>query len=419
MSTRTIKLTTDMRTVLRVTRAISAERDLTRLLDLIVQSTSQLVGADRTTLFIVDEARRELWSKVAEGSGTISLPIGKGIAGAVAESGRTVNIPDAYRDDRFDPANDQRTGYRTHSILCMPMISHDGRTVGVIQALNKDGGLPFDSDDEHLLAALCSQGAICIDRNQLVERDMQRRELERDMTIARAIQQSLLPNELPAFSGWRLAHFQQPCDATGGDYHDVIVAGDGSWCDLIVGDVSGHGIGAALMMSSARAFLLGLYEQPYPSADRMSRLNRLLERDMADDTFMSAILVRLTNAGGASFVSAGHEPPFVYRAGADRFDTYEDTGALLGIIDDETYEEHAVSSLDQGDLMLLCTDGIFEAPHHETGEEWGLDRLYDCIRSYAPGGAEAVVKGITQAVEQHLGGPAQDDLTLLVAERTA
>ena len=95
-----------------------------------------------------------------------------------------------------------------------------------------------------MLAALSSQAATCIERNQLVQSDLQRREYERDMAIAHAIQQSLLPRELPEVSGWRLAHYQKPCDATGGDYHDVIRPGDGSWCDLIVGDVSGHGIGA-------------------------------------------------------------------------------------------------------------------------------------------------------------------------------
>ena len=106
----------------------------------------------------------ELWTTIAQGSNTIRLPLGSGIAGSVARTADTINIPDAYADRRFNPEQDQRSGYRTHTILCMPLVNHKDVVVGVIQALNKVGGGPFTMQDELRLAALCSHAAVAIDR---------------------------------------------------------------------------------------------------------------------------------------------------------------------------------------------------------------------------------------------------------------
>src|SRR5207248_39866 len=114
--------------ILDVAKALVAERDLDRLLTLIVQSAARVVEADRCSLFLVDRERGELWSKVAQGMGMpeIRFPLGRGISGAVAATGLCINIPDAYADARFNSAVDQRTGYRTNSILCVPMRSLEG-----------------------------------------------------------------------------------------------------------------------------------------------------------------------------------------------------------------------------------------------------------------------------------------------------
>ncbi|MFL5312587.1 MAG: GAF domain-containing protein, partial [Myxococcales bacterium] len=130
--------------ILDVAKALVAERDLDRLLKLIVLAASRVVEADRCSLFLVDRERNELWSKVAQGVGTreIRFPMGKGIAGTVAQTNVPVNIPEAYADPRFNAGVDKETGYRTKSILCVPMRSLEGEVVGVLQALNKRGDGP-------------------------------------------------------------------------------------------------------------------------------------------------------------------------------------------------------------------------------------------------------------------------------------
>jgi HD-GYP domain-containing protein (c-di-GMP phosphodiesterase class II) len=163
--------------ILEVAKALVAERDLDRLLQLIVRAAARVVEADRCTLFLVDRDRDELWSKVAQGVGTkeIRFPMGRGIAGAVAQTNTSVNIPDAYADPRFNQAVDKQTGYRTRSILCVPMRSVEGEVVGVLQALNKQsrhGAGPFTEEDEELLSALGGQAAAAVN-NALLHKEIQ------------------------------------------------------------------------------------------------------------------------------------------------------------------------------------------------------------------------------------------------------
>ncbi len=154
--------------VQEVSRALSSGHDLDQLLNLIMEKVTLLMDADRSTLFLLSEDRQELWSKVLQGGELmeIRLKVGEGIAGWVAASGERVNIPDAYIDERFQPAVDLRSGYRTRSILCAPMRNSLGSIVGVAQVLNKKGG-PFTREDEQLLDALASQAAMSIENSKL------------------------------------------------------------------------------------------------------------------------------------------------------------------------------------------------------------------------------------------------------------
>ncbi len=160
--------------ILDVAKAMSAERDLDVLLPLILYEASKVVEADRCSLFILDRERNELWSKVAQGSkNEIRLPVGSGIAGQVAQTGSVINIPDAYADERFNRTFDISSGYHTQTILCVPMCDANGEVTGVIQALNKRGGLVFDAEDEELLLALGAQAAGAIE-NALLHEEINR-----------------------------------------------------------------------------------------------------------------------------------------------------------------------------------------------------------------------------------------------------
>jgi putative ABC transport system ATP-binding protein len=146
------QVTGEARELVRVSEVASHdafESMLEQVLEAFTLKIAELLGADRATLFLLDEERGELWSKVAAGAaGVIRIPRGSGIAGAVAASGRALNVPDARADLRFDASVDRTSGYVTRSILCVPLLDQRGRVFGVAQMLNKRGDLPFDADDE-------------------------------------------------------------------------------------------------------------------------------------------------------------------------------------------------------------------------------------------------------------------------------
>lgn len=148
--------------------ALGSTLDLNELLSLVVDRVSQVLNADRSTLYLLDEDTGELWSKVTQGEELVEirLSVGEGLSGWVAQNGRGVNIKDAYLDPRFDRGWDRRTGYRTRSIMCVPMKNHHGRILGVIQALNKQDGY-FTVEDESLLGALAAQAAVCVENSKL------------------------------------------------------------------------------------------------------------------------------------------------------------------------------------------------------------------------------------------------------------
>ncbi len=160
-----------MAILLDVAASLAETLDLDTLIQKIVGKISEILDADRSTLFLLDKERGELWSKVAQGlrMKEIRIPSSKGLAGHVVRTGETLNVPDAYADPRFDPENDRRTGYRTRSVLSCPVMDKEGRIVGVTQAINKRSGR-FEEEDEDYLKAISSQIAVVLENAQLYER---------------------------------------------------------------------------------------------------------------------------------------------------------------------------------------------------------------------------------------------------------
>jgi len=159
----------DLDTLLDVTRRLMTVTDLDALLRLIADSTVTMVGAERATIYIVDQERQEFWSHVATGAGVgeIRFPLGVGIAGTVAQTGETISIPDAYADPRFNSESDKRTGFHTRNLLTLAMTGHDGVVIGVFQAINKNDG-EFTVEDEVTLGSLASSAAVAVENAQLV-----------------------------------------------------------------------------------------------------------------------------------------------------------------------------------------------------------------------------------------------------------
>ncbi|HTR80203.1 MAG TPA: ATP-binding protein [Bacteroidota bacterium] len=151
-------------------KTVNSTLDLDKLLDVILETAIKSIGADRGTLYLVDELKSEIWSKALRGTEVIEirLPIGKGLSGYVAKTGDTINIPDAYNDPRFNPDVDKKSGYRTNNMLCMPMRNRDNKIIGVFQMLNKKGG-PFTGEDEEFINALSIHASIAIENARLAQ----------------------------------------------------------------------------------------------------------------------------------------------------------------------------------------------------------------------------------------------------------
>ena len=190
--------------LLKVGIRLAAERNLDRLLAMIIAETTAVMEADRSSLFLIDAEKKEMWAKIAQGVETVELrfPLGVGIAGTVGKTGEIINIPDAYHDVRFNPAFDTRTGYRTNSILCVPMKNIMGEVIGAIQVLNKAAGA-FQPEDEALLTALAAQAAVAIDNADLYRKlhelnlSLEQKVQERTADLVRANERlSVLNREL-------------------------------------------------------------------------------------------------------------------------------------------------------------------------------------------------------------------------------
>ncbi|MFN7987436.1 MAG: GAF domain-containing SpoIIE family protein phosphatase [Thermoanaerobaculia bacterium] len=405
----------DLRTLLEVAQAMTGVRQLQPLLELIVASATRLVDADRTSLFLL-EPDGSLWTRVAQDSTDIRLPPGFGIAGLVARTGETVAIADAYEDPRFSHDVDLKTGYRTRSILCVPLVTPSGNVVGVIEAMNKKGDVPFDADDEESLRALGSHAALALETQRLLDGELKRERMESEIELARKIQENLRPRSLPELPGLRLAAWQETAEKTGGDYYDVMEAPLGS-LDLLVCDVSGHGLASTVLMSAARAYLRALHLVESNPWKLVEKLNRLISPDIPDDAFATLVVCRIGPGGEACYVSAGHLPPLVYRPREKAFDQLEETDLVLGFSPSTTFRAHQIDPLEPGDLVVLATDGLYEAAS-PSGVLWGLDAVKEAIVAAAHEGAHGVIESLRAGVFGHSEKLyLADDITLLVAEK--
>src|SRR5580658_270183 len=209
-----------------------------------------LVGADRCSIWLIDSEASQLWTKVAHGVEELRVPLGYGVVGACIAEKRAIVVNDISTDIHFRGKIDQETGYVTRSLLALPLTVADGNVIGALQVLNKPGG--FDDRDVNLLGLAAAYSASAIETQQLREQAEAARMLQREVEIARGVQERLLPQRLPDLPGWDWAAQCRPAKAVGGDYFDFIPLRDGSLL-FTLGDVSGKGIAAAVLMAGIQA----------------------------------------------------------------------------------------------------------------------------------------------------------------------
>jgi sigma-B regulation protein RsbU (phosphoserine phosphatase) len=242
--------------------------------------------------------------------------------------------------------------------------------------------------------------------------------LDRELALARRIQLNLMPPVAPQLPGWTVATGYRAALVVGGDFYDVYeLPGRPGLLGLVIADVTGKGLTAALMMAFSRAVLRAAAYNGTGPADALKRTNRVLVRDARTGLFLTALVGELDGSAGTfRYASAGHEAPLVFRAGSGAPEMLAGEGQLLGVFDDPSIDERAIE-LATGDLVLAYTDGATDA-RDPSGQLFGEDRLRAAVTRFTPEGPAAVVKGVLEAVDAFAGGtPQADDVTLLAFSR--
>ncbi len=301
------------------------------------------------------------------------------------------------------------------SELLLPLAGRD-RLLGFISLGSKRSEEPYTPSDLRLLQSVSTQAGLALEISALVHslasEAAQRERIDREIEIAREVQERLFPQSIPKLPGHSIHGACRPAQGVGGDYYDVLPLDDGT-LGLAIGDVSGKGISAALLMASLRASLRGMtMDGPADLARMMTRVNRLVYESSATNRYATFFFgVYHPGTGLLRYVNAGHNPPYVLRG--DELHTLEGGGPVIGLLPDASYEECHLT-LEAGDLLLAYTDGISEALNLSE-QEWGEERMLAAARDRLPQDASTILRHIVQEADRFAAAaPQHDDMTLLL-----
>ncbi len=401
----------DLQAVLEVSLELSVTDSLAHLVSAVERAACKVLECERATLLLYDGDRDTLWRPEAAGDAPRHLPQ-EAIARAVVSSGRRIEINQPAADDRFDDSLDAKAGITTRNLMVFPLLDYEKELVGVLQVQNIP---PLDPWDDELIKVFDAQVGVAVQRHLLLEHYAEKQRIERDLKIARSIQQGLLPDGDPSVSGFDIAGWNDPADDTGGDFWDHYVLPNGSLA-LVLADATGHGIGAALMMATCRSLFRATTFVTADLTEVVRRVNQLLYEDLADSRSVTAVLGFL--AGDTlSFLSAGHGPVLRYLAAEDVV-TRQNAHALpLGIFPDVSWPCAEDFNMVSGDMMVLLTDGFFEW-ENQLGEQFGISRLQELIRKHKGLPARKLIRELYHEVISFAGDvPQNDDLTALVVRK--
>ena len=397
--------------LLEVGRALALPMELAQVLEAIMDQLRRIVHYDAAAIYLLDRETGAIVSEASRGYPPEfleddRLKIGEGIVGWVAKTGESVSVADAAKDTRYLIGRTQ-----TRSELACPIVSQ-GKIIGVFN-LENDELDAYHEGHLEFLKTFASQAAAAIERARLLDQAMEARNLERELEIARGIQASFLPMAPPAVPGLDLAGLNIPYREVGGDYFDYIRIVDNQ-LGLAIGDVSGKGVAAALLMAAFRASLLAEIRNHFAIRRILQKVNRLLYESTDDGKFVTAFYGVLDAKNRVfTFSNAGHNPPLLLRAGGT-VEWLSEGGLPLGVLEEATYEERPVP-LATGDVLVLYTDGVTEASN-DVEEQYGTERLEALVRRHAGGSSADMVEAIRSEVDAFTGDRhLNDDLTVVVA----
>jgi serine phosphatase RsbU (regulator of sigma subunit) len=393
-----------------------ASATLNETLEQIVSLVFEAVPADRCLIMMRDEGSEDLRVAVARLRDRVGevgeIRVSRNVLDEVVIRGKSVLTSDAQHDPRFASGTVVLQGVR--SVLAVPLGVAE-KVFGIIYADSPIAEGRFTEDHLKVLTTLASVAAIRVENTRLVDQRLERERLERELALASEIQQRFQPTAPPIVKGYELQGISFPCYEIGGDYYDFIERDDGRLV-IALGDVSGKGTAAALLMSSLHAAVHAQSGSHNSLVATISAVNRYLADNIPANRFVTLFYAELDPESGAlAFLNAGHNPPLIIHS-AGTVEQLASGGLPLGIKRDAEYREGR-TQLQHGDVLVIYSDGVTETVS-PSGEEFGPTRLYEAVSR----NIEASAAGIRDRIESSLtkfsqGTSAADDITLVIVKR--
>ena len=401
-----------------LTQTFDLEQLLPKIVDRLFAVFRQ---ADRGFLIVSEDGKLKPKVSKTRRSDDETARFSRSIVNKVLEKGTSILSEDASAGKGVD-LSQSIADCRIRSVMCVPLIGRTNTTpFGVIQLDTQDRFKQFTQDDLKLLLAVAGQAAVALENADMHQSLMARANLERDLQLAREVQKSFLPLKMPQVPGYEFAAMYESAQEVGGDYYDFIGLKGGSQ-GIMVGDVAGKGIPAALLMAKVSADARVCILTETTLADTVTRLNEHLQEAGRLDrfvTFAAALLEPQDDR--VTFVNAGHIPPLIYRKASNTFEdgcTSDQTGLPLGIVEGIPYESNT-ATLGAGDCVVLMTDGITESKDRsEPEKDFGMEGAIEALK-VGPMTPAAMMDRLVAAVHRHAAGrKPHDDVTVVVFGRT-
>lgn len=409
----------DLTSLIEVSAIINATLDLDELINLVMQKAQAVMSAEASSIMLLNEATNLLECRFALGEvqdqlrNKIQLKMGQGIAGWVAEKGEPIIVPDTKVDARFYQNVDKTTGFETRSILAAPLIVK-GKVIGVAEVINRCDGKPFTADNLEIFSTFCRQVALAVENAKVHHLMLEEQRLKQQLESAHTIQQSFMPQTFPRSPENKFLVYGKniPATSVGGDLFDFVEF-DSQRLGLIIGDVSGKGIPAALYMARLVSDLRYYSHLKKDAGQTLSAINELLLERSSQGMFVTLQYMILdSQTGKLSIVNGGHLPPLWIRARKRSVERIScNSGIPLGVIPVSFMEDQCIQ-LESGDFIVMYTDGIIEAKN-SSGQLFSMGQLEKIINTNRET-PEEVVQMIIDSVLKFSEGKAQhDDITVL------
>ncbi len=404
-------------TLYEISGLMNSSLEFEEALDNVMDAVMEVTKAQRGFLMLSDEETNKFRVLVARGIDGKTLEeegYSKTIVGQVVQTRQPLLTNNAQFDTRFE-AGQSIIMRGLRAILCAPMMVQD-RLIGVIYVDTSMRSGTFNDADRDLLSLVAGQAGRALENARLYRVAVEKGRLERELQMASEIQRSLLPQQMPAVSGYEIVPYWQAARQVAGDFYDAFTLPNNTF-GVVMADVSDKGAPAALFMAVARTLIRSNAHAGSTPIDTIAQTNDLILEDADSGMFVTVYYSVFEPDGNSVHVNAGHNPPLLYRHASKSCEYLPIGGRALGWFPDNPLQEIHVE-MQPGDLIVYYTDGLTEAENPQ-GEYYGEERLVHAVLKVAGHSAQEVRDFILQDVEAFCAGqPPFDDLTMMVVRYT-